>query len=1048
MLLKSASRNPSPIGININRMISKTPTNPRTQSPALKKRFTPTVNKSFTCYKEKSLAKHQRASSLDKNKENTAALRRSKNRSLKFNIKFINPQSKEVTLDNAKQEMEKGNYTKAKELLNQITKPESETLEFLYSRAVCCMHLKQYPSAIEDFLAVSENDPVFDKQLYIALYMCYMSNNQTILALKFLSRGLRKFPNFVQAYMLRGQLLIKLRKYEKALNDFRKVISIDKQQFVAYLYLAETLLNLKDFENALKMLSYAATSPETSRKALILRSKVEYEMEKFDDALADLDTILDHWPEETIAYYYKAKINYELKNFSEAALCFEQAIKGMDEPEVINSSVFYIGSIKIKERDFYGALHTFERGIQEFITPQHKTLHTYTEGVICLMKRKIEEGIDIFIKLLKSNEPVLIEFIGNCYENLGFAYFSQCKYEKALIMFKKAKKQNKFDKSSEFNSIVCEAMNACGQKNEGKAIKMLKSCIRIFPRNPMPELCRACILMHQSFKSEEHLHMLIKSEMLIDNVYKSREPESEILFYRSILKFCLKNYESALDNAKRAIEKADENIPKNYIHRAFCNALLKKYDDAVQDFTIALQLSEEVKEVYLFRGISAYLQDDLQLAFDDLTTCAKKFQKDIQFQLKIAKLLLVIGSYNDSLAILDERFSQRPTTEIELLRARNYLSLLNFEKSLDCLKEIQKPDTKYKASETDREVIELLTGIKSDKSVIFKSIKLCNRLKDTPGCIFNKKYLHWLIGVLLFYNKDFTSASSYFQTVLEVLHNEEPELFADSITIEEENCEILYNLALCSLSGNKEDITSHALMIFEELAEVLNTKHRGQLLFLSALIELSQKNKQKAEKLLKEAVKCDSETINPFLNGEAITVLPLHTSNEIASFFPLIPITFDGLPTVYLRPAIVLPRIELDVELQSVIEIVTSMFTVNKIAPRPEAPWLNRSKGSIQFTDNIIEGYQDIIDTEKSSVADIATVEFDNRENDMQDEDEDSWRDKKSATNAGLKRFVKSQNIFRKKSFETVETEEKESSVAELGSGDELERKIRILCND
>ena len=1047
MLLKSASRNPSPIGININRMISKTPTNLRTQSPALKKRFTPTVNKSFTCYKEKSLTKHQRASSLDKDKENAASIRRYKSRTVKFSIKYLNSQNKEITLDNAKQEMENGNYSKAKELLTQITKAESETLEFLYSRAVCCMHLKQYSLAIEDFLAVAENDPVFDKQLYIALYMCYMSTSQTILALKYLSRGLRKFPNFVQAYMLRGQLLIKLRKYEKAVSDFRKIISIDRQQFLAYLYLAETLLNLKDFENALKMLSYATKSPETSRRALILRSKVEYEMEKYDDALADLDNVLDHWPEETIAYYYKGKINYEMKNFSEAALCFEQAIKGIDEPEIINSSVFYIGSIKIKDRDFYGALHTFERGMQEFITPQHRTLHLYTEGVICLMKRKIDEGITIFVNLLKNNEPSLSEFIGCCYENLGFAYFSQSKYEKALNMFKKAKKRNKYDRSSEFNSIVCEAMITCDQKNEGKAIKMLKSSIRIFPKNPMPELCRACILMHKSFKSDEYFHMLIKSELLIENIHKSREPESEVLFYRSILKFCLKNYESALENAKKSIEKADENMPKNYIHRAFCNALLKKYDDAVQDFTIALQLNEEIKEVYLFRSISAYLQDDLQLAFDDLIASAKKFQKDIPFQLKVAKLLLIIGSYSDSLAILDEKFSQHTTTEIEFLRARNYLSLYNFEKSLDCLKEVRKSDNKYRASETDREVIELLMEIKSDNSVISNSTMLCNKLKENIGCIFNKKYLYWLIGILLFYNQDYSLAAGYFQSVLEVLHNEEPELFADSITMEEENCEVLYNLALCSLNGKKEDITSHALMIFEELAEVLNTKHRGQLLFLSALIELSKKNKHKAEKLLKEAVKCDSETVNPFLDGKSTTVLPLHTSNEIASFFPLIPISFEGLPTVYVRPAIVLPKIELDIQLRSVIDIVTSMFTVNKINPRPEAPWLNRNKGSIQFTDNIIEGCQDINDTAKNSVAEIITIEFDNREQDVKEEGEDCWRENKSTAD-GLKRLVKSQNIFREKSFDTVGTEERDSNIAEADYGDELERKIRVLCND
>ena len=114
--------------------------------------------------------------------------------------------------------------------------------------------------------------------------------------------------------------------------------------------------------------------------------------------------------------------------------------------------------------------------------------------------------------------------------------------------------------------------------------------------------------------------------------------------------------------------------------------------------------------------------------------------------------------------------------------------------------------------------------------------------------------------------------------MLEILHDEEPEIFADSITIEEENCEILYNLALCSLNTGQDETKSHALLIFEELAEVLNEKHRGQLLFLSAIIELSQKNKSKAEKLLKEAIKCDPETITPFINNQETTILPLSSN--------------------------------------------------------------------------------------------------------------------------------------------------------------------------
>ena len=145
MLLKSSSRNPSPIGINIKRIISKTPTNLKIHSPTLKKRFTPTVNKSFTCYKEKIQSKHQRASSYERSKENLGNVRKSKNRSFRFTSKILqNP--KEVSLDQIKQEMEIGNYEKALSMLSNLPKIE-DSAELLYSRGVCFMHIKSHKQA-------------------------------------------------------------------------------------------------------------------------------------------------------------------------------------------------------------------------------------------------------------------------------------------------------------------------------------------------------------------------------------------------------------------------------------------------------------------------------------------------------------------------------------------------------------------------------------------------------------------------------------------------------------------------------------------------------------------------------------------------------------------------------------------------------------------------------------------------------------------------------------------------------------------------------------
>ena len=56
------------------------------------------------------------------------------------------------------------------------------------------------------------------------------------------------------------------------------------------------------------------------------------------------------------------------------------------------------------------------------------------------------------------------------------------------------------------------------------------------------------------------------------------------------------------------------------------------------------------------------------------------------------------------------------------------------------------------------------------------------------------------------YENKLNEAIDIFQDVLEIMHNTEGDLFNDNIIIEEENCEILYNIALCNAMSNGEVI--------------------------------------------------------------------------------------------------------------------------------------------------------------------------------------------------------------------------------------------------
>lgn len=129
------------------------------------------------------------------------------------------------------------------------------------------------------------------------------------------------------------------------------------------------------------------------------------------------------------------------------------------------------------------------------------------------------------------------------------------------------------------------------------------------------------------------------------------------------------------------------------------------------------------------------------------------------------------------------------------------------------------------------------------------------------------------------------------------------------------------------------------------------------------MIELHQNNKESAEKYLKESVKCSPVHCQEFLEGNTIEILPLHTGNEFSAKFPLI--EFFANKKIKLRPAVTLPKFLPPLKFQDSCIILKELLKFENILPRPEAPWLNRNKGSIQFTESIID--LDVDESKKNS---------------------------------------------------------------------------------
>ena len=379
------------------------------------------------------------------------------------------------------------------------------------------------------------------------------------------------------------------------MTDFKKVLSSSYEEGTALLGMAESLEGIGDIDTAIKMLEQAQSCPETYRVSILKKAILKYKINN-ESAVNDLDLYLEQDPTCSQAFFYKAEILYSNNQFIESALCYEQCIKYDTNFEYTPRAIFHLGAIKIHDKDFYGALHTFERVGKHELKDQ-KTLQLYAEGVINLMKRKYKDGISTFNKLLQKQDPVMKQYIANCYMYRGYGYNALNLHEKAIRSFKKASGYGKLNKASRYNQEISYALLAASKNNIPLFMTYLEKSLKIFPKKAEPHIYHAAVVLSQSFLTQDEEKMA-ESEQLLSAAMKMREADSELLFFRATDRYLLNKLDSSLEDIKLAIEKAEDNISEHYILRGLCYAAERSYTEAVQDFTIALQLKENVDYVH------------------------------------------------------------------------------------------------------------------------------------------------------------------------------------------------------------------------------------------------------------------------------------------------------------------------------------------------------------------------------------------------------------------------------------------------------------------
>jgi Flp pilus assembly protein TadD len=116
------------------------------------------------------------------------------------------------------------------------------------------------------------------------------------------------FPDDALTYTIRGNALVKLNEYGKALNDFNKAIEIAPSSDFAYYCRGEMFMKVKKARQALTDFDSACKLRADDVYCLTSRADAFYELNRMDKALADCNRAIELDNRFSLAYMTRHKI--------------------------------------------------------------------------------------------------------------------------------------------------------------------------------------------------------------------------------------------------------------------------------------------------------------------------------------------------------------------------------------------------------------------------------------------------------------------------------------------------------------------------------------------------------------------------------------------------------------------------------------------------------------------------------------------------------------------------------------------------------------------
>lgn len=521
-------------------------------------------------------------------------------------------------------------YILSIQYFNQVIKAKPYLADPYFYRAIAKLELEDYIGAEEDCsLAIERNPFIIDAYQVRGIARQTMHDYKGAIA--DYDKGLEQMPEHKVFLMNKAVCEEVLGLYDDAGESYEKLLSIYPNYENAYLGRAQLFLAKGDTIQALDDIDKSIEISKNHAGAFVMRSEINMSYKKdFKAALDDMNEAIKLEPHYAGYFINRAYIKYHLDDYFGAMSDYDYAIT-LDPTNV--TAYFNRGLLRTEVSDNNKAINDFSYVLRSdpdnFLARYNRALLYYKTG----QYKDAISDLDLVLDKFPDFESGLYTR-SECKRLIGDMTGGERDYNEARRLSRQKKDLAKYEESDEAAGTKAPEESTAAVMNKFNTLLTVENDDEIKPQYESKTRGR---IQDNNFKIDlEPMFFLSyydRSDAVVEKTYYIKEITD--LNTSRLLPFVLllsnKNfslYEDQINSHFKSIEyyngllSTSEARSIDYFARAMDFLTVKNHEEAIADFTRAIELSPKFSLAYMGRSYARYMQmmTDINSADDNNTS--------------------------------------------------------------------------------------------------------------------------------------------------------------------------------------------------------------------------------------------------------------------------------------------------------------------------------------------------------------------------------------------------------------------------------------------